>query len=225
MKRPYKVRNRAVVSRVGAWFEIKNLAPDIATVFIMDEIGEWGVTASDFARELRDVKASTIELHISSNGGSVFDGLAILNALRSHPATVNVVIDGIAASAASFIAMAGNKISMAPQAVMMIHDAAALAVGNSRDMADMATLLEKTSDNIAAIYASRAGGTVESWRGAMRAETWYSDHEAVAAGLADEVVGFVQEQDGSPVDTATNREPVAKGWGFSITDLIQETVK
>src|SRR3546814_8255536 len=84
--------------------------------------------------------------HISSPGGDVFDGLAILNSLRQHKATVNVVVDGIAASAASFIAMAGDTVKMAPQSVMMIHDASGLVIGNSRDMQEMADLLEKTSD-------------------------------------------------------------------------------
>src|SRR3546814_2815241 len=91
--------------------------------------------------------------------------------------------------------MAGDTVKMAPQSVMMIHDASGLVIGNSRDMQEMADLLEKTSDNIAAVYAQRAGGTPEEWRTAMRAETWYSDQEAVDAGLADEVVGSEAEED------------------------------
>lgn len=225
MKRPLKPYNKASTSRVGTWYEIKNLAPDIATVFIMDEIGEWGVTASDFTRELRDIKTSTIELHISSNGGSVFDGLAILNALRNHSATVNVVIDGIAASAASFIAMAGDTVKMSPNAVMMIHDAAAAMWGNADEMRAMADMLEKTSDNIAAIYAQRAGGTSEQWRNKMRAETWYNDSEAVAAGLADEIVGSPTNTSEVIVTAELENAPKAPAWGFDIANLIQETVK
>src|SRR3546814_252864 len=124
MKAPIaRPKNFRPTGKVGNWFEIKNVAPDVAQVYIYDEIGLWGVTASDFAAELRGVTANTIDLHISSPGGDVFDGLAILNSLRQHKATVNVVVDGIAASAASFIAMAGDTVKMAPQSVMMIHDA------------------------------------------------------------------------------------------------------
>src|SRR3546814_14921063 len=85
--------------------------------------------------------------------------------------------------------MAGDTVKMAPQSVMMIHDASGLVIGNSRDMQEMADLLEKTSDNIAAVYAQRDGGTPEEWSTAMRGETWYSHPEALDAGLADEEIG------------------------------------
>lgn len=223
MKTPIKrPKNFRPTGKVGNWFEVKNLAPDVASVYIYDEIGAYGVTASDFAAELRGVTAKTIELHISSPGGDVFDGLAILNSLRQHTATINVTVDGIAASAASFIAMAGDKVRMAPQSVMMIHDASGLVIGNSRDMQEMANLLEKTSDNIAAVYAKRAGGDPEEWREAMRAETWYSDQEAVAAGLADEVVGSeADDEDSTPDDTA---EQPSAAWDFDIAALVKEAI-
>lgn len=226
MKAPIaRPKNFRPTGKVGNWYEIKNVAPDVAQVFIYDIIGEWGVTASDFAADLRDVESSTIELHISSPGGDVFDGLAILNSLRQHKATVNVIVDGIAASAASFIAMAGEKVSMAPQSVMMIHDASGLVIGNSRDMHEMADLLEKTSDNIAAVYAQRAGGDIEEWRTAMRAETWYSDQEAVAAGLADEVVGS-EAEDTAPTPENTVAQPGTESpkWDFDIASLVKEAI-
>jgi ATP-dependent Clp endopeptidase proteolytic subunit ClpP len=215
------IRNFRPTGKVGTWYEIKNQAEDTAVVNIYDEIGGWGVTASDFSKELQGVTASTIELHLNSPGGDVFDGLAILNTLRQHDATVNVLIDGIAASAASFIAMAGQSVKMQPQSMLMIHDASGLVIGNSKDMQDMADLLNKTSDNIAAVYAQRAGGTVEDWRAAMLAETWYSDQEAVDAGLADEVVGSVQD---NPADDNSNPDAKAQSWDFSLTDLIKEAV-
>src|SRR3546814_10972987 len=101
--------------------------------------------------------------HIASPGGDVFDGLAILNSLRQHKATVNVVVDGIAASAASFIAMAGDTVKMAPQRGMMIHDASGLVIGNSSDMQEMADLLEKPSDTTTAGSEQRAGGRAGGW--------------------------------------------------------------
>ncbi|MGA5116861.1 head maturation protease, ClpP-related [Streptomyces pseudogriseolus] len=202
--RSNRIRNFKPRGSVGSWFAIKNITTDTASMAIYDEIGAWGVTASDFVNELNSVAAKRINLSISSPGGDVFDGLAILNALRQHPATVEVTIDGLAASAASFIAMAGDTIRIAPQAMVMIHDASGVVIGNAEDMLDMADLLDKTSDNIAAVYAQRAGGTVEDWRAAMKAETWYSDQEAVDAGLADEILSS-----GTSDAAPTNAAPVA----------------
>ncbi|MFD6035732.1 head maturation protease, ClpP-related [Streptomyces griseoincarnatus] len=199
--RSNRIRNFKPRGSVGSWFSIKNITTDTASMAIYDEIGAWGVTASDFVNELNSVAAKRINLSISSPGGDVFDGLAILNALRQHPATVEVTIDGLAASAASFIAMAGDTIRIAPQAMVMIHDASGVVIGNAEDMLDMAGLLDKTSDNIAAVYAQRAGGTVEDWRAAMKAETWYSDQEAVDAGLADEILSS-GTSDAAPTNTA-----------------------
>lgn len=189
--RNYHLRNfqRPQNARAGRWYDIKNLSGAAVEVSIYDEIGYWGVSAADFVTDLNGIKATDITLRINSPGGDVQDGLAMLNALRQHPANVHVIVDGWAVSAASFIAMAGDKVSMAPNAMMMIHDAAGMCYGNAADMHEMADLLAKHSDNIASVYARRAGGTVEDWRAVMQAETWYTDQEAVDAGLADEILG------------------------------------
>ena len=158
-----------------------------AEVLIYDEIGYWGTTASEFVRQISALDVDAIALRLNSPGGEVYDAIAILNALRNHPATVHVSIDGIAASAASFIAMAGDTVTMQRNAEMMVHDASALAFGGPQDMAEVAARLEQVSDNIASMYAERAGGTAGEWRDVMRAETWFSADEAVAAGLADSV--------------------------------------
>lgn len=184
-KRPY---NFQATGRVGSWYAIRNVTADNAEVSIYDEIGYWGVTASEFVKELGSVQATNLSVRINSPGGDVFDGLAILNSLRAHPAKKTVTVEGLAASAASFIAMAGDTIQMAPQSMMMIHDASGLAIGNAQDMRELADLLDKTSDNIAAVYAQRTGKPQDEWRKAMLAETWYTDQEAVDAGLADSVV-------------------------------------
>ncbi len=174
-----------------SWYRIENRAdPNLATqVYLYDEIGGWGVSASDFVTELRAIDTGSIELHINSPGGSVFDGMAIYNAIRNHPADVNVIVDGVAASAASFVAMAGDTIVAERNATMMIHDGIGVAVGNAQDMRELAKVLEMASNNIASIYAERAGGSTEEWRGRMRAETWYSAQEAKDAGLVDEIRG------------------------------------
>lgn len=184
--------NRAV--NEAPWFRVTNAdggEDDRAELFIYGAIGDfWGdddVTPAAFVQALRGISASAIDLHINSPGGYVFDGVAIHAALLNHAATVEVHIDGIAASAASFVAMAGDVISIEKPAKMMIHDARALTIGNADDHHAAAAVLDELSDTIAGIYADRAGGTVDSWRTAMKVETWYSSAEAVLAGLADQV--------------------------------------
>ena len=188
--RPAHLTGRAQAHAPRAWYEIRNAADaDEAELLIYDEIGGWfGNTPGEIVDELRAVTAPNLRVRINSPGGSVFDGIAIANAIRLHPANVIVQVDGIAASAASVIAMAGDRIVMTPQSQLMIHDASGMCFGNSADMDEMAHLLDIQSDNIADAYAERAGGTREEWRERMRAESWYLAAEAVAAGLADEVL-------------------------------------
>lgn len=170
------------------WYRIENAASqEAADIYIFDEISYFGVTANDFVRELSGITSPAINLHLNTPGGDVFDGIAIFNALKSHPATVNAFIPGIAASIGTVIAMAADNIAIAPHARMMIHEAWGLSMGNADDMAKMAERLEATSQNIASIYAERAGQDVDYWRDLMRAETWYTDQGAVDVGLADEV--------------------------------------
>jgi ATP-dependent Clp endopeptidase proteolytic subunit ClpP len=152
--------------------------------------GDWGVSAREFNAALAELGAvSDIQLHINSPGGEVYEGIAILNSLRRHPATVTAVVDGIAASAASFIAVGADRVVMGRNSELMIHDAWGIALGPAADMHAMGDRLDKISDNIASVYAAKAGGTEQSWRDFMLAETWYSADEAVAAGLADQVEG------------------------------------
>lgn len=174
----------------GDWYRIADAADsDRAEVFIYDAISEWGVSADQFVRDLRAITSKHIDLHLNSPGGLVFDGIAIYSALRNHPATVTSYVDGIAASAASFVAMAGDERVVEKPAKMMIHDANGLVLGNAADMREMASLLDELSDTIAGIYADRSGKPVAHWREAMRAETWYGAAQAVSAGLADRVAG------------------------------------
>lgn len=171
------------------WYRIENLvqAPGTACIYLYGEIGMWGIEAADFIRELNQVNASAIDLHINSMGGEVFEGIAILNALRAHRATKTTYVDGLAASIASVIAMAGDRIVMGRNSTMMVHEASMFAIGTAADLHSWGDVLDQQSNNIAAVYAEKAGGTVESWREVMRAETWYTADEAVTVGLADEV--------------------------------------
>jgi ATP-dependent Clp endopeptidase proteolytic subunit ClpP len=174
--------------RAGSWYEIKNQDGPTATVRIYDEIGFWGVSAADFAAEIEHVTAGDIEVQINSPGGEVFDGIAIFNALRAHPARVTTRVDGIAASAASVIVQAGDHRVMLDSAQLMIHEAWGMAIGPASDLREFADLLDKQSDVIANIYAARSGRDHAELREMMRVETWLTDAEAVAAGLADEVL-------------------------------------
>ena len=132
---------------------------------------------------------------MNSPGGGVFAGLAIANRLRDHKATVNVVVDGVAASIASVIAMAGDTVTMNRGATMMIHNPSGIVMGTADDMDQMAATLRKLAvDSIADAYMSKAGGQAQDWLDRMAAETWYSGPEAVALGLADSAVG--DESDG-----------------------------
>ena len=202
-------RQVGVMPRHGnrSWFRIENrpasAAPDgtgggnlpTTDIYLYDAIGEWGVSAQDFVNALRGVVTGTITMYVNCEGGEVFDGLAIYEALRRHPANVTAFVDGIAASAASFVVMAADRIVMAERARMMIHDAHGVVLGNARDMRSMADLLDALSDTIADIYAERSGKTREDWRAAMQAAeggpdgTWYDAKAAVKAKLADEMIG------------------------------------
>lgn len=186
----------------GPWFKMEAAADgDSAEVYIYDAIDSWwGVSANDFVRSLQELDVATINLRVNSPGGSVYDGVAIMNALRRHPANVIATVDGLAASAASFIIQAADEVVMGSGTELMIHDASTIVWGNADEMVEAASHLDRISGTIAGIYAERAGGTVEEWRDAMKAETWYSADEAVAAGLADRVI----KRDASE-DKATNR--------------------
>lgn len=186
-----------------SWYRISNSA-SAAEVYMYDEIGFFGVTASDFAHDLNGIAAPKIHLHINSPGGAASEGVAIFNALVSHPADITTYVDGWAASAASVVAMAGDRIYMREGSLLMIHEAqpGMIVGGKARDLRELADVLDKVTGSIADIYTSRRGGKREDWLTAMEAETWYTRDEAIKAGLAD------QE------DADDNREPVATNQNF-----------
>jgi ATP-dependent protease ClpP protease subunit len=174
------------------WYQIRNAAPNTtgpAELLIYDVIDSWmGVSAEQLVRDIAALDSNrALTVRINSPGGNVYDGVAILNALRNHPGTVTCVVDGLAASAASVIAMGGDEIVMNRNAEMMVHNGSALVMGGAQDMRKMADRLDAVNANLASVYAERAGGTPQDWRAVMDSETWYSAEEAVAAGLADRV--------------------------------------
>lgn len=161
-----------------------------AEILIYDDIGTgfWteGVTAQGFLRELRALgRIDSLDIRINSNGGSVFDGVAIYNALRQHPARKVVHVDGIAASIASIIAMAGDEIRMGEGAWMMIHDPAGLAMGGADEMRATADLLDQIKDQLIGIYATRTGLADADIAEMMAAETWMDAASAIDKKFAD----------------------------------------
>lgn len=169
------------------WFEISNASEQSADVYIYDSIGAYGVSAAGFITEINAINAPVINLHLNSGGGSVFDGLAIYTGIQSHPARVRVLIDGIAASMAGVIAMAGDEIVMAENAFLMIHRVSSGVEGTAETMRAEAALLEKLEEQIIAIYAARTGKSAGALFKAMQAETWYSSNESLAEGFCTSV--------------------------------------
>jgi len=171
---------------------IKMVAPKKVEILLYDTIGDsvfgGGTSAASFAEQLSAMgEIGEIDLRINSPGGSVFEGLAIYNALVASNATVSVYVDGLAASIATVIAMAGDTISMAENAVWMIHEPRASEQGTSEDMIRMASTLETLTNSAVGIYASRTKQDQAEIRTAMKAETWYSAAEAKAAGFIDAI--------------------------------------
>ncbi|EFI9789214.1 ClpP-like prohead protease/major capsid protein fusion protein [Escherichia coli] len=170
------------------WFSIKAMA-DVVYVRIYDEIGGYGVKASALTDEINACgNASEIHLSIHSPGGDIFEGLAIYNALKNHPAKKIVHIEGMAASMASFIAMCGDHIVMPENAMMMIHAPRGVTAGVSGDVRRFADLMDKLGDTMAETYAGRTGRSKQEITSMMEAETWMDGNECKANGFADEVI-------------------------------------
>lgn len=177
---------------MNSWYSIR--ARDTsAELSIYDEIGAYGVSAKTFIAEIGALEAGTdLNLRLNSPGGSVFDAVAIYNALQRHDGKVTVTIDGIAASAASYIAMAGDEILMPENAFLMIHDPSGLVMGTAGDMRDMADALDKIAGSLIKGYAAKSGKPDEDIAMLMAAETWFDASEAVEAGFADRVADPVR---------------------------------
>jgi ATP-dependent Clp endopeptidase proteolytic subunit ClpP len=170
-----------------SWFSIQNKSEAVAEIILYDEIGLFGITAKDFITSLRSVGDRKILLRINSPGGSVFDGSAIYSRLRDHAGGVEVRIDGIAASIASVIAMAGDKIIMPENAMMMIHNPSGVVMGDSDDMRQLADLLDKIKGTLITAYARKTGKDTKELSKMLDEETWFTAQEAIEHGFADEL--------------------------------------
>lgn len=186
--------------RVASWLSVRNEDDPSKPIelLIYDQIGrDWfdqsGVDAKTFAETLQGIPAHRdILVAINSPGGNVWDGLAIYHQLQNRRDRVTTRVDGIAASIASVIALAGRETRMPKNALMMIHDPSGLVIGTAADMRDVADELDKHADVLADIYATKSGTAAGTWRRRMGDETWYTGAEARDAGLADTVTDEVQ---------------------------------
>lgn len=179
-------------------FRMEGDEPTNAELLIFAAIGDWeemgDVSAKAFSKSLSELPKSVkrIDLHINSPGGSVFEASAIYSRLADHKSQKIVYIDGLAASAASVIAMVGHKIYIRSNAMMMIHLPSGIAMGNADDMRHMATALDAVTDTMLNVYAKRTGGERDAIRAMMADETWFTPQDAVEKGFADEERGVVK---------------------------------
>lgn len=190
------------------WYTIRAQSSG-AEVVIYDEIGAYGVSAKGFLAELGALPDATpLALRLNSPGGSVFDAVAIYNAIKRHSGTVTVWIDGIAASAASYIAMAGDEVVMPENAFLMIHDPAGMVVGTATDMRAMAEALDKIKGSLLQGYAAKSGRPQEEIAPLMAAETWLDAKDALDLGFVDRIAEPVRIAARFDVGRFRNAPPV-----------------
>lgn len=206
--------NRPKLSFIPPKLEAESTGNDEADLYIYGTIGGgfWtsGVSANDVRHTLQDLKVKTLNVHIQSNGGDVFEGVAIGNLLKNNAAKVHVFIDGIAASAASVIAMAGDTITMPKNTMLMIHRASTIAYGHKEDLQKAVSMLEKVDKAVAASYAERFKGESLELEKMLDDETWLTAEDAQYYGLCDEIADSEskgQSEDQETGNTSPAEEP------------------
>lgn len=169
------------------WYNLKADAEKTPVLSIFDDIGAYGVSAKNFLNDLRSITGAEVDVEINSPGGDVFAGLAIYNGLRASGKKINVKVLGLAASAASLIAMAGDTIEMPENAFLMVHNPWGFAMGGADEMRNTADVLDKIGMSLVSTYAKRTGKSDAEITALLDAETWMTAQEAVDAGFATSV--------------------------------------
>lgn len=170
------------------WFSARAVSRDIGEVRILEDIGAWGVTAKQFHQELTALgPVKTLEIIISSDGGDVTEGFAIMSMLARHPAKKIVQILGLAASMASAIACVGDEVRISENAFIMIHDPWGGVVGGAEQMRKSADTLDMMRVNLLNTYVKRTGLDAARLEAMMREETWLNAKEAVRLGFAEKI--------------------------------------
>ena len=170
------------------WYKIEALSDDNTELMIYDVIGWPFNDAGEIIRALAGVTSKTVTVRINSPGGDVFDAMAIFNALQAHKSKVITRVESLAASAASFIALAGKEVQAYQNAMVMIHDPWALAAGNQYDLREIADILEKISGNMVDIYSQNSNVGKKEIRDMLKAESWFTAKEAKEKGFIDTII-------------------------------------
>ena len=198
-------------------FKIEN-EMERATVYIYGTIGaDWWSPedenrAKEFAQTLDELTPKPLDIHIDSAGGDVYEGFAIASAIQRYEGETHVYVDGMAASAASYVALMADKVSMNDFAMLMIHNAWTVARGNRDELRKAADQLEGIDGTIAGIISARSALSVDEVRAAMSAETWYTAAEAEDAGMCDEVIETGQRMAASIDQAIADRYSNMPGW-------------
>jgi len=190
------------------WYQIKNSASGNPEVYIYDEIDPfWGISAESFSAEIRDITALEIDVHINSPGGSMYDGIAIYNILRSHPAKVNVFIDSVAASIASLIALAGDRVEIAETGTFMIHDPYTVVGGDAEALRHAADVMDKFKEIAVSVYRDKTGKPADELSELMSAETWLNANEALEMGFVDGIFNGLEIENKFALEAVYNAVP------------------
>jgi len=183
-------------------------------ILLYEQIGfDWqtseGVTAKQFDEALKGAGSGKIVVRINSPGGDVWDGIAIYNMLKSTPNHVETVVEGVAASAASIVAMAGDSVRIYPSAQLMIHSAWTIAMGNSSEFRDVADVLEKIDLQLAEIYSAKSGKGPDEFLSIMNKDNYYTAKESIELGLVDSVVDLESDKEKLPAAASDNKRITA----------------
>lgn len=181
------------------WDDPELLTVDNGDVFELhfnDLIDDWfGISAAMIVEALIVADGRDVLVHMDSPGGMYTEGLAIHSQFKAYTGNVTMRVAGMAASAASVVMLAADRVEITTGSLVMVHDASDYVYGPPAEHRKTADLLDKVSDAMARMYTARAGSTAEAWRALMNEETWYIDQEAVDAGLVDAVVGDTAADD------------------------------
>jgi ATP-dependent Clp protease protease subunit len=217
---------KEMIGAAASWYRVQAKKGKVAEVFIYDEIGRnWfgeGIAAEQFIKDLKALElqpGDELNVRINSPGGNVFEGVAIHNYLRTLKSQVTVIVDGIAASIASVVAMAGDRIEMPQNAMMFIHNPWMFAVGDAQAMRKAADDLDQIRESMASSYLRRIDKKVDraALYAMLDAETWLNADEAVAKGFADEV--------SEPVRAAALGQFDLAKYGFKVPQQITDALK
>jgi ATP-dependent Clp protease protease subunit len=199
---------KAPQAKVAAPKSLIRVDGRVAKLFIYDAIGFWGIEAKTVKEALADVTSErfdALHVYINSPGGSVFEGMAIYNSLAALEIPVITIVDGVAASIASVIALAATEVQMGDGTYFMIHNPWTIIAGDAAALRKEAGVLDKIADGILGIYTKRSGLSADMLKSMMDEETWMLPQEAIDNGFADRLVDQ-SEQDNAPSSMAYDTE-------------------